>query len=691
MFGRNVFRGRVFTPVFVAGAIVALSFPFASPVAVAQEISGDIIEEITVTVRRREETVKDVPATVYVFTEKDIERSNITRAGEIALLTPGVSMVDAAEVGDTQVNIRGMNGARDAENSYALVIDGITMTNPAALNREYANLAQIEVLKGPQGAIYGRNASAGAFVINTKKPGEKLGGQVTASAAEDASYRVVGVVDGPMGDTLGGSVSADYRTTDGFYNNEFLNRDDITDNMETWSVSGRLLWEPTEDLSIDTKVRYGEVDASSITFNNTFALPAFGGAFYEDVNDHDFRFYNNVVHFNEQESTEFSIKLDWDMDWATLTTWGLYSDIENSLGADGTSAAFSFFDTDAPCANLLADGQSLTGYDLNDPQYIGAAPGFPTSLLGAYTPTACDGTQYQQRDQEDISFEIRLTSPGDQRLRWNAGVYFLNIEREVAVNTGIDRLNAPNFTGAEPIAQAYVPNVPGPAGTPGQDNPTEQLAWDDFDTDVYSAFGGIAFDILESLTVDFALRYDREEREVTNKVPFGPTAQAQYIDACADGTPGGVLNPGQCDPLGTGTPGPIPDKSKNFDEWQPKLSLTWDISDQWTTFASVGVGFRSGGFNNSGSEATVDTFINAGLGLCDPTVVELEDPTALESAIAGTVVATVRTWTGGGPGSRPLVGRRAGNRWAATRLFNAGRTRDRDSETQSPRQVEAGR
>ena len=78
--------------------------------ASAQEPASQPVEEITVTARKRAESLQDVPATVTVFTEDRIERSNINRAGDIALLTPGVSLVDAAEVGDTQVNIRGMNG-----------------------------------------------------------------------------------------------------------------------------------------------------------------------------------------------------------------------------------------------------------------------------------------------------------------------------------------------------------------------------------------------------------------------------------------------------------------------------------------------------------------------------------------------------------------------------------------------------
>jgi iron complex outermembrane receptor protein len=616
MSGRKVYPVSILTPAFIVG-FFAMNSPVTAPVAVAQEIGGEM-EELIVTVRRREETIKDVPATVYVFTEENIERSNITRAGEIALLTPGVSLVDAAEVGDTQVNIRGMNGARDAENSYALVIDGITMTNPAALNREYSNLSQIEVLKGPQGAIYGRNASAGAFIINTRKPGEEFGGEVKGSAAEDSSYRLTATLDGPLGDTLGGSISGEYRTSDGFWTNEYLNQDDITDNVETWSVTGRLLWEPTDDLALDTKFNYGEVDASSITFNSVFHIPGF---FDEDINTHKYRFFNNVVHVNDQESTEFSMKLDYDFEFATLTAWGLYSDIENSLGADGTSAAFGFFNADQPCIDTTAAlGTGGTNQPLNAPQFIGMNPTTVIldpdgSLFGAYTPTACDGTQWQERNQKDVSFELRLTSPGDQQLRWNAGVYFLNIDREVGVNTGIDRLSpASGYTNASPLPSLY---------TADASNPTEQLVRDDFGTDVYSAFGGIGYDFLDAWTVDFALRYDREERDVKNTVPFGPGFQTQYINSCMlDFTnPGGFpLNPGQCDPLGTGTPGPIPDKSANFDEWQPKISLAWDITDKWTTFASVGTSFRSGGFNNSGSAATVDNFINIPLGLCDPAV-----------------------------------------------------------------------
>lgn len=604
----SVLRRPFATGLALAAAIAA---GLASAPAIAQEAE---IGEIVVTVRQRAESVQDVPGTVAVLSAEAIEASGVQRARDFIALTPGVSIVNAAEVADSQVNIRGINGARDAETNYALVIDGILMTNPAALNREYSNLKQIEILKGPQGAIYGRNAAAGAFVITTQEPGQELSGEVKGSVAEDDSYFLSGLVGGGAGETLRWSVNADYRTTDGYYQNLATGSDfdpeyyptsgceDCVDYFEDWNVGGRLIWEPTDDLKVDTKLRYGEVDGGSITFNSVFHLPVpvqFGApaAFYENVNEHEFVFYPNIKPTNDQEALEFSVKVDYDLGWADLTAWGLYSDIENSLGADGTSGAFGFFNTQQRCIDSTA---ALTGFPLNAPQFVGQTPVAVIfdpngSLFGAYTPTACDGTQWQERNQEDYSFEVRLASKADQRLRWLAGLYYLNIDREVGVNLGADE-------GFGIIESLY---------TADARNATQQLVHDDFGTDVYAVFGQLAYDVTDTIEASLALRYDREERDVHNLVPVNATTP--YVDTCfddpvlggSDPTPGNdPINPALC------TASSIPDKSADFDEWQPKFSLTWDALENVTAFATIGVGFKSGGFNSQGSQATVDGFIN---------------------------------------------------------------------------------
>ena len=122
---------RILKGLLLTGASVAALTAFEAP-ALAQ---GQEIEEIIVIARRRAESLRDVPATVSVLTEATLQAAGVQRAEDFLRMTPGVTVVDAAEVGDTQVNIRGINGARDAENSFAFIVDGILMTNPAAFNR----------------------------------------------------------------------------------------------------------------------------------------------------------------------------------------------------------------------------------------------------------------------------------------------------------------------------------------------------------------------------------------------------------------------------------------------------------------------------------------------------------------------------------------------------------------------------
>ncbi len=562
------------------------------------------LEEVVVTARQRTESLADVPAAITAFTENDIERAGIERAGDFLNLTPGVNLTNTAEVGDTQVSIRGINGARDGETNFAFIVDGILYTNPSAFNREFADVSQIEVLKGPQGAIYGRSASAGAIITTTRSPSmTEFEGFVKGQVGRDSTYFGQVAASGPLIENqLAGRISFDYRTTDGTRHNNFLAKD-VVDDFENYNVNGRLLWEPTENFKADAKFRYGEVDAAAIAFNAALALNNFGFN-AADVNDHDFVFSPNVDPKNEQEIKEFSLKVDYDMDWATVTAWTLYSDIDQWFIADGTSGAFGFFFNEPGCQASTA---GLAGFPVQPPFGIGPTPG--TSFFPPYGPTTCDGGQYQERNQEDISFEIRLTSASDQRLRWMAGFYFLDLEREVGVaqTTDIAALG-----GAQSIRSFDDPQI-------------EALSHDQFDTTVYSVFGGIDYDITDTIAFSFNLRWDREEREVSNLID--PTRRSNFIDYTNgslnaltgnllpdDGMVGSPLNPAFVNfDTGVISTAPLADRKEVFEEVQPKVSLTWDMTDDWTWFASWGVGFKSGGFNNQGSQVVINQFVNPNL------------------------------------------------------------------------------
>ena len=582
-------------------SLAAAAAAGTSQVATAQDAVDSLDEVVVTTARQREEALQDVPAAITAITSDTLEAANVQRAGDFIRLTPGVSLVQSAEVADAQVNIRGINGARDAENSFALIIDGILITNPAALNREYSDLKQMEIVKGPQGAIYGRNAASGAIIVTTTKPGQEFGGNAKIGYGEDNTITGAFSFGGPLSDRAGWKIGADYRKTDGFFRNITRNEKNV-DDFDGWNVSGRLVFEPSDSSSLDIKARYGEVDAASIAFNAAFQLPGFtfsglpnAQLFNEDVNAHNFEFVNNIDPSNNQETLEVSAKYEQDLSFGKLTAWTLYSQVDNSFGTDGTSGAFNFFNGDANCQNttaaIFATGGALA---LPAPQIIFfAAPNTPpAAIFGPYTPTACDGTQYQERNQTDYSVELRLSSSGDDRLRWLTGLYYLNIDREVGVNTGIDR-------GQGIVKQLFVPM--------GGANPTEQLVWDKFKTDVYAVFGNLAYDVTDNFEAALALRYDSEKRTSRSLVPT--TARTQYLDFTPDGVAGGgaFLNPG-LDPAIN--PGGLQPQDRTFSQLQPKVSLTYEPTPNMTLYSTWGIGFKSGGFNNGGSNATVDIFIN---------------------------------------------------------------------------------
>jgi len=584
----------------VAAAVAAA---LSGHTAYAQQANEQVLEEVVVTTaRQREEALQDVPASITAITADTLEAAAVQRAGDFIRLSPGVSLVQAAEVADAQVNIRGINGARDAENSFALIIDGVLQTNPAAFNREYSDLKQIEVVKGPQGAIYGRNAAAGAIIITTTKPSDVFSGSAKVGLGQDSMTTGSVVLSGPISDTAGWKIAADYRKTDGFYKNRFLNNSSV-DDYDGFNINARFVFEPTDSATLDVKARYGEVEAAAISFNPVFLVPGFVGSglpnaqlFNEDVNKHNFEFVNNIDPFNNQESFDISAKWDQATSFGKLTAWALYSDVKNDFGSDGTSASYGFFWNEPNC---VASSAQLfnSGFKMPAPQ-IQFGPPPAAAIWGPYTASRCDGTQYQVRNQKDYSFELRLQSDGDQRLRWLAGVYALNIDREVGVNTGID-------SNVGVVRSLFVPR--------GQPNATEQLVWDNFTSDVYAGFANLSYDITDSIEGSLALRYDNEKRKVKNLVPVA--ARTAYFDynpfdnAFVGNSP---LNPALVPALNPNLrpDGTIPDRSESFSEFQPKVSLTWKASDNLTAYANWGVGFKSGGFNNTGSAATVDLFIN---------------------------------------------------------------------------------
>ena len=589
------------------------SLTFVSP-AMAQDAATTAEAEednaIIVTARRQSEQLQDVPASVSVITADSLEKTGAVNTEDFVGLTPGVTIVTGtAEAGDTQINIRGINGARDAESSVALVVDGILKTNTAQLNQQQGTLRQVEILKGPQGALYGRNAAAGAIVLWTLKPSDYFEGGLRASYANEDTFETTGHIAGPVSDGLGFVLSGYYRRTDGFFTNVFLNEDNV-DNQEVWNVDGRIVADLGPDTELDIKARYSQLRGSSIAFNAAFHLPefaAFNPAFNEDIDEHPFNFYGNIRPSNDQDTFDVSAKIEHDFGGVTLTAWALYSDVDQELVADGTAADFARYipfpaptDTAQDVANAcFASTADLTGFTVNQPGFIGATPvpflfdPVNGSTFGPYSPTTCDGTQFQSRSQSDISAEIRLSSNDGGPLSWQLGAYFLTLDRETGVSLGAD------------LGQGVIPQL---YNGPDTINPTSLLLADSFDTNVYAVFGNAEYDF-GNVTAGLALRYDIEDRSTQSLVP-------NVLDPIT----GGPINPGQA--FGTLDPA-----SETFRQLQPKVSLSWQPGDNINLYANWGIGFKSGGFNNQGSAAIIDSNFNDGVtpGTIDANVTIADD------------------------------------------------------------------
>ena len=577
--------------------VFAFSFFFISFALIAEPT----LEEVVVSARKVDESVQDVPIAMSVFTSSDISDAGIERPEDFIALTPNVVMANTVNVGDTLVTIRGLTSTRDAESNFAFVVDGVLQTNPNAFNRELLDIAQIEVLKGPQGALYGRNATSGAILITTKAPSEESESTAVIGMGVNNASKLQYVNSGKMGDNVYTRFSVSTRETDGEHTNVYSNLKNV-DFFEDTTLRGRILVEE-DDSSWDFRFGMSEASGGTINFNAVFALPAFQGfgtpgadQFFKDVNEHKFTYMFNVPPVNEQETSDLSVKYTEDLaNGREFSAIFAYNHLEEFLMSDGTSGAFGGYFGVPSCAasntaaNLALINSLPPGFSFAAP---GTAPSGANSVLGPYLPHTCDGYQFQSRDQDDVSIEVKLTSNQTEATRWLIGGYYAEIERDVAVAYGADLGKGFEF-------KSYVPAT-------GK-NPTDLSFDDTFTTDVFSIFGQYSIDLSDATELSLEGRYDKEKRSVDNNVPA--TTSALYYGG------GAPINPAM-----TAGGSKIPSRDKSYDQFQPKISLT-TTAENTTVYASYGVGFRSGGFNSSGSAALINSQLNipvsAGLGVSD--------------------------------------------------------------------------
>jgi iron complex outermembrane receptor protein len=432
------------------------------------------LEEVIVTARKRDESSIDVPVAVNVFTAADIEAAGIKGPQDFIDLTPNMTMVQTQNQGTSFITVRGISQARNSEPSVAVVIDGVAMANPSQFNQELVDIESIQVLKGPQGALYGRNAIGGAILITSKQPTDEFEGKISAGYDSGPGYRLGATLSGPMTDTLKYRLTASYFNTDGYIDNPFLHEE--ADPYEDLSVRGLLVWEPSDGFRADLRAYVSDVSTQALYFNIT-----------GDVNDTHLPVRVNNPGVNDRDMYGASLKLDWSGTWGTITSVTAYDKLEEILTGD----QFNFL---------------------------------PIEESVLFQFFQADQAQHQFLDVDAVSQELRFTSPSDRRARWIFGAYAISTDRYISTGNVID------------IGDGEVPEVRRTPLTkfdlatscfPPACRQFTYLA-DSQDNFAWAVFGDLSYDITDKLEGSVALRYDNDDRENTTETPanFLPTPTA---------------------------------------------------------------------------------------------------------------------------------------------------------------------
>lgn len=381
-------------------AALAAIFLGQSGLAVAQSPEGALtLEEVTVTAQRRAENLQDVPVAVSAFTAAELEARGVSSTRDILPMTPNVTYDESFTVGNSFVSVRGVAQINNADSPVAIVVDGVPQNSQKQLRMELFDVERIEVLKGPQGALYGRNAIGGAINIVTRAPADDLGGWVQVGAGSGNLREASGAVSGPIvEDRLLFRLSGAYKDADGNIENVFLR--EKVDFFESKDLRARLMILPSDALTIDLRGSFSDIDGGAVM--DASMDPTLTGNANREVLPR-----SDILGSSEREISDATVKIDWRNAVGTLTAITGYTDLTEDYFGDLD------FCNPLDCPNGI----------------FGLGP---------------QADQAQQLDVTLLSQEVRLASPDEQRLRWIVGGFYLSTKRDL-----------------DTVAHLLIPGIPG--------------------------------------------------------------------------------------------------------------------------------------------------------------------------------------------------------------------------------------
>jgi len=504
------------------------------------------LEEVLVTATLRTESLQDVPVSVNAMAGEKMQEAGIDKIEDLQAYVPNLSMSETG-IG-TNIYIRGIGSGINPgfEQSVGMYFDGVSYSRAQLTRAPFLDLARVEVLRGPQNILYGKNSIAGALSLVSARPGQEQEGMVSALYEPDHDEKIVDfMMSGPITDTLGARVAIRKREFGGYIENLTLNRDEPQRDEST--IRAILDWDATPDLTAMLKLELGKFDVLGRQVeivndqpSTTLGSPAFRPTYSQAL----------VGNFGADPSvlnTKQDYKRSSNGDYSNNRTKNITLNVDYALGESTLTfiTGFLHYEFDELC----------------DCDFTGA-PVFSVPFEEEYD-------QYSQ--------EIRWVSAAGGTLEHIGGVYFQKSELDFFDAIVIDSDILPGAVAQKTSSPAQGASI---ANTTTPRNFTS-------DAELYSVFWQTTWNASERLRATLGLRYSYEEKEGTRNLTIADLNGNERPAGLVDAVLAGVFKVERHDLEGT-------QKGGNL---APSLNVQYDVNDDVMAYATVSVGNKSGGFD----------------------------------------------------------------------------------------------
>jgi iron complex outermembrane receptor protein len=537
------------------------------------EAQNFALEEVIVTAQKREQSLMDVPVSVTAISGDSVVEGDITHMEDVAAQTPNFTKLQF-NIGEPQYSIRGISSSLDSAASdpaVASFVDEVYMGRTGGSSTDLFDIERIEVLRGPQGTIFGKNVVGGAISTHTRKPVDEFEASVSGTVGNEDLTVLQGMVNVPLGDTAAGRLVFSKRDRDGYIKNVLDGKD--YQEQDNLSIRGSLRFDPTDDLTVLWTADYSDDDVlgncrnvNNLTLNDPAGISFTYPPVIEATTGGDWdKCASSVEAFQEREVKGTLVRIDWHLENMTFTSLTAYREMEYEHLED-----------------LAAMPIGETSFNLVDTV---------------------------QEESEQISQEFRLASDGNENFNWLLGAFYMKEE--------VDR--AEQFIGT-----LGPPLAPGPASLlDGHLNFTQ-----DAETTSWAVFAQVDYAFNEAWSLTLGGRYSYDEKEIVQGMlnledPARDTAilagaldvppaviEAVFApeEAVVLGIPGnGFGNLGAF--VATGDTGVLnfPYSAADDDDWSEttlSASVNWNYSDEGLLYFTFSEGYKSGSYNSSSNNQT---------------------------------------------------------------------------------------